>query len=189
MRWLKSWHWMLAVLLMAGVSSWAMAQTSGPSGPGGPGGGGGWGGMNRQQMRQRMEDRMLNRLKTELNVADDVWAVLKPKIQKIQELRFQSRASMFMGGPGRHRHGHGANGQTDHPSNSQSTNPVVEKTQALRALLADPNSTPDQIKAGLGALRQARKDAAAKLKAAQDDLRELLTVRQEAVLVLRGILN
>ena len=47
----------------------------------------------------------------------------------------------------------------------------------------------DQIKAKLTALRAAREQARRELATAQRSLRQLLTLRQEAHLVLRGLLD
>ncbi len=47
----------------------------------------------------------------------------------------------------------------------------------------------DQIKARLGALRSAKEKAQQELATAQHSLRQLMTLRQEAVLVLNGLLD
>ncbi len=59
----------------------------------------------------------------------------------------------------------------------------------FQTVIANKDATPDQIKEKLQALRDAKTKAAADLKKSQDDLRLYLTVRQEAVLVSRGILE
>jgi hypothetical protein len=84
---------------------------------------------------------------------------------------------------GRGRGGQGAANQ------NQPSNPIAEKAAALRTTLANDNATADQIKAALDALRDAKKTVDGQIKAAQDDLKSLLTVRQEAVLVEQGILE
>jgi hypothetical protein len=53
----------------------------------------------------------------------------------------------------------------------------------------DDKVSADELKARLAALRDARKAAEAKLAAAQDDLRQVLTVRQEAIAVVNGLLK
>jgi hypothetical protein len=58
----------------------------------------------------------------------------------------------------------------------------------LRAAITD--KLPDaEIKARLARLRDARKQNEAKLDQAREDLRAVLSVRQEAVLVMAGLLN
>ncbi len=170
------------VLISASTTS---AQTAG--GGGGPGQGrrGGFRG-NPQRFMQMMQQRMLDRIKKQLKVSNDVWAVLKPRVQKLQQMEFQNRMSHFMGGPGGRRFGPGRRGPGMF---NQTANPVMTAEQNLRKTLQDKNAKPSQIKAALAALSQARKDAKMKLDAAQSDLRQLLTIRQEAVLVLDGLLN
>ncbi len=175
------------VLYSAGVTR---AQSAGggnrPAANGGPGRGGRFRG-NPQQFFQRMQQRMLDRIKKQLKVTGDVWTVLKPRVQKVQQLVFQNRMSHFMGGPGGRR-GRLGRGRGPGMFNS-STNPVVAAEQKLRTTLRDPNAKASQIKAALAALQQARADAKAKLNAARGNLRQLLTIRQEADLVLDGLLN
>ena len=53
----------------------------------------------------------------------------------------------------------------------------------------DSNAPTGQIKAALEKYRAAHKDKEAKLAQTQEDLRKVLTVRQEAQAVLLGLLN
>ena len=88
-----------AVLLMASLTAVSFGQAdNGGGGPGGPGGGPGGGGgpPDFAQMRQRMEDRM----KQQLDVTDDQWDTLQPKIEKVQELKRELRLGGGGGGPG-----------------------------------------------------------------------------------------
>ena len=89
---------------------------------------------------------------------------------------------MFGGGRNRNRDNAGA------PS-TQPESPMQSAISDLRDTLDNTASTPDQIKVKLEALRQARTKARADLVKAQQDLRDLLTQRQEAQLVLNGMLD
>jgi outer membrane murein-binding lipoprotein Lpp len=60
---------------------------------------------------------------------------------------------------------------------------VTQKLAELRTALADPNTTSEQLKEKIGAVRSAREKAKAELAAARQDLLELLTPDQEAMLV------
>ena len=62
--------------------------------------------------------------------------------------------------------------------------PAAEVTALQQAV--DNNAPKDEIKAKLQALQAKLKDDDAKLQAARDDLRSLLSPKQEAVLVLQG---
>jgi hypothetical protein len=53
----------------------------------------------------------------------------------------------------------------------------------------EANASGDEIKSLLGKLRAERKAAADKLKKAQDELREVLTSRQEAIMVVSRMLD
>jgi hypothetical protein len=59
----------------------------------------------------------------------------------------------------------------------------------LTTTVADPAATPDVLKGKIDALRQARQKAADDLTAAQAALKANLTQRQEAVLLVNGLLN
>jgi hypothetical protein len=59
----------------------------------------------------------------------------------------------------------------------------------LRTTLANQSASPDELNKALTAVRDARTKAQHDLKAAQADLKKLLKVRQEAVLVADGMLE
>lgn len=174
------------VLTVLSVSISAVAQQAG-TGQTGNGQDTTNGGTNRgrgnfQQFRQRMEDR----LKTALGATDDEWTVLEPKIQKVQE----AQRAMYVGRggmTGRRRRGGNENDtqSQDRPQPSA----VQQKAQDLQEALNNKDTSPADIKAKLAALRDARTQAQAALTAAQGELRDVLTPRQEAVLVMYGILN
>lgn len=177
--------WVAVAVLGLGMAAMpAMAQT-GPNQPGGQGQGQGQG-QGRQgrrgnfdpaQFRQRMEER----LKEQLHVNDDEWKALQPKIEAVMEAqRDAGGRGMFRGG----RRG----GPNQNNANTP-TSPVQEKAQALRTVLDNKDAKPEEIKSALAAYRDARAAARANLTKAQNDLRDLLTVRQESVLVMMGMLD
>ena len=61
--------------------------------------------------------------------------------------------------------------------------------QKLQTTLEDTSASPDKIKQQITQLRAARETAKQELAKAQQDLRQVLTLRQEATLVLMGMLN
>ena len=126
------------------------------------------------------------RMKEALGATDAEWAVLGPKVEKVQTLQFQSMAGRGMFGRG------GRGGQGGGPGGGQGagfSSPVVDASRELQTLLENKDATPEQIKAKLTALRDARAKIKEELTKAQTELREVLTVRQEAVLVERGLLD
>jgi hypothetical protein len=152
---------------------------------------------NFEEFRQRMADR----LKTSLKVTDDEWAVLQPLIEKVQTKQRESmmgRFGGFGGGGGGRRGGDnggggggggnaGGGGGGDRGDRGDRAGSA--ESQALRTALENESTSTDELKAKLAALREAHKKSAAELAAARDELRKVVTVRQEAVLVTMGILE
>lgn len=195
--------WVLAVSIGALLLfSLAQAQDANrgqpgqPPGPGaGPGGvpnrgpGGGPPNWNWEEMRERM----MNDLKNQLGSADDEWKVLRPKIEKVQTAQFATIAGMGpMGGFGGRRPGGPGGPPQAGPGGGPGGMPESKIAQAQRELwtvLEKKDAPPEDIKKKLTAYREARDKARAELQAAQKELKELVTARQEALLVMRGMLE
>ncbi|MBV9658379.1 MAG: hypothetical protein JO295_09745 [Verrucomicrobia bacterium] len=172
------------------------------------------GGDPRAQFRQRMADQ----LKASLKATDDEWAIIQPLLEKVQTLQREVSGGggrMFGGGPGgpggqggqgggrRQQRGAGTDqGNTNAGGNSN--NPGgggggwqrgmrgggnTPEAQALRTSLESDSASPSDIKTQLQALRDARLKAAAQLEQARADLKKVLNMRQEALLVLMGVLD
>jgi hypothetical protein len=156
------------------------------------------GGFDPEQFRQRMNDRM----KQALAASDEEWGVLQPKIEKVMTLQRQNAGGrgmgmLFRGGPGGGR-GDGAPGGgrgdgggrrgAGGPFGGDDNSPVAQKTRDLQQAV-EGNASADDLKAKMTALREARAKARADLAQAQGELKELLTARQEAALVMMGLLE
>lgn len=120
--------------------------------------------------------------------SDEEWTLISERIMKIQELR---RSSMgggagFMAGrnfgppPGAEN---GGNRSRMAPGGMGGGSPEAE---ALSTAIRNNAGSAD-LKARLDRLRESRKQNEAKLHAAQEDLRSVLNVRQEAMAVLMGL--
>ncbi len=151
----------------------------------------------------QMQERMLARFQEEMKASDDEWQVIKPLLEDV--LTKQRDASMFgfgrgrgfggRGGPG--GRGPGNEGPDDRgnapDSRTERGGPPQDDNNpemtALQELLDAEDSDPADIQAKLEALRTSRKDKQEALKQARENLQKVLTVRQEAMLVLRGILE
>jgi hypothetical protein len=174
-----------------GVGAFGQAQPGGNGNPPGqPGQGGRRGNFDPAQFRQQRMDR----LKEALGATDDEMAALGPKIEKVMQLQRDASGGGMRGMFGRRggQGGPGGNGGPGGPPGGASTaneSPVRQKAAELRTLLEDKDAKPDDIKAKLDALRQARAQAKQDLAAAQQELKGLLTQRQEAVLVEMGTLE
>jgi Spy/CpxP family protein refolding chaperone len=68
-------------------------------------------------------------------------------------------------------------------------NEVEQRDRELRELVQADKPDMDQIKAKLAAYRAAKSKANQELAAARQALRQIMNLRQEAVLVLNGLLE
>jgi hypothetical protein len=129
-----------------------------------------------------MRDRIAQAIRDALGVTkDDEWAVIEPRLTKVTGLQRAANASAFQvfraldgredGRAGRRFFG---------AAMSPETSALVD---ALR------NQAPDaEIQARLAQLRATRKQASTQLAQAQEDLRSVLSVRQEAIAAAAGLL-
>jgi hypothetical protein len=145
------------------------AQGRGQGGQGGPGGG--RGNFDPAEMRARM----MERYQEQLGFSDAEFKAIQPLIEDVQTKQREARGGrggMMFGGRGG-RGGRGGN---------QDADPELEALQS--AIESGSN-----IEAKLAAFRAARDKKEADLKKAQDTLKSVLTVKQEAQAVLMGIIN
>jgi hypothetical protein len=133
----------------------------------------------------QFRERRLTQIKEQLGATDEEWKVLSPKIEKVMIAQF---AGFGGGRGGRGGPGGGGNGGGNNADNQPQT-PVAKASADLRATLENKDAPADDIKAKLAALRDAREKVKADLQASQKELKEILTQRQEAVLVTNGMLE
>ncbi len=141
------------------------------------------------QWRQRMIDHM----KEQLGTSDDEFKAIQPKLEKVFQAQrdvmggmgFGGRRGGGPGGPGGPGGGPGGAGA----GGDQPPSAVQEKRHALQQTLENKDAKPEEIKAKLEEYRAARSQAKQDLTKAQDDLRGVLTQRQEAVLIMDGLLD
>ena len=165
------------------------AQAGAPGAPGGPGGRQGRGNWDPEQMRQRM----MERVREQLAVKDDAeWSVIESRIKKISDSR--SGMGRGFGGPGGGPGGPGGQGAPGGQGGQGGrqgrggfgqANPDAEVLQTA----LDSGASADDIKVKLTAYRAAAKVKEGQLEKAQDELRQLLSVKQEARAVLLGLLK
>lgn len=174
----------------------ALAQQGGrgggQGGQGGQGGRGGFGNFDPEQMRQRM----MERYQEQLEASNEEWKVIQPLLEDVMAKQRETMGGRFGGFGmmmGRPPGGPGGQDQGQPPQQGRrgmrggdGGNPEVD---ALRQALEDKNTPAAELNAKLKAVRDARKQAEAELKASRDKLRAVLTPRQEAMLVLMGQLD
>ena len=150
----------------------------------------GRGNIDPAEFRQRMMDNYRERLEIK---GDEEWKAIQPLIAKVTDAR---RDVGFGGGFGRGGGGRRGGGNNDAQANGNNQGgrrgfpggePSPEAEELQKAI--DSNASKDELKAKLTKFREARKDKEAKLAKAQEDLKKVLTVKQEAAAVLMGLLQ
>jgi hypothetical protein len=178
---------LLAALLVVGWSSSAQAQAAGGGQRGQRGQQGGRGNFDPAQAREQY----MTRLKEQLGATDEEWKALQPKVTKVMDARRDNRGGGGgrggPGGPGGRRGGN--NGADQTAAAAQPTTAVGQAEADLRKTVEDKSAAPEEINKKLAALREAREKAKSELTAAQKELKDLLSARQEAILVTNGLLE
>jgi hypothetical protein len=185
----------LVMVLLAVPALGQAGPGGGQGGPGGQGGYGGFGGGGQggqmpqitpdmiQQFMTRMQQRVMDNIKTQLQCSDDEFTALQPYIQKVLTLQTATTLSR-VGGLRVGGQNIGAMLSAGQPPSDLQT-----ASSELQAAIDDPATTPGVMESKLAALREARGKAQDDLSAAQDNLRSLLTQRQEGALVVMGLLQ
>ena len=115
------------------------------------------------EMQQKGESRAqqsLDRIKTALKSTDEEWMVLKPLLEEVTKKQRERLSPIG-----------------------------VKEIQELQKATAGPDLPAAEIQRLMEAVRAHHHETEAALKTARDRLREVLTARQEAVLLLYGILD
>jgi hypothetical protein len=158
----------------------------------GPGPGPGRGNFDPEEMRKRINDRMRESFDVK---NDDEWKLISERIEKVSEARRGTGGGIggFPGGaPGGFRGGPPGGGAPDGGGATRTARTgggggSTEQQELQRAIEAKaPN---DELKSKLAKLRESRKASEAKLEKEQAELLEVLSVRQEAVAVMFGLLK
>ena len=145
--------------------------------------------------RANFQQRMVEMVKSELGATSQEWTVIEPRLAKVmtlsRDVNQRGMGMMRRGRRGDERAGRGGRGSQGQPTQeSQSEQSEVQKaTNSLQEVLNKSDSSPDEVKAKLLALRNAQEKTKQELAKAQQDLKQILSVRQEAKLVLLGLLD
>jgi hypothetical protein len=188
-------HLLFVVALSACISMPAMAQFGQGQNQGGgfrQGQGGqqgqGRGGFDPAQFRQQQNQQ----LKEDLAANDEEWAVLAPKIDRVQKLQADAGGGVagVMGILGRRGGGGGGRNMMSIISSISGMSPeMANALESLQTAMDNPNANDQLIKERLNAIRNLRAKAKVELEQARKDLIELLTQRQEAILFQRGLIE
>jgi len=161
----------------------------------------------REMIQQRMAERqaqMDEQRRETLGMSEEEYDLIQPMVAKIQQLT-QERAMASRGGFGQGGRGGDAGGRGGRggdaggrggpggfgfgPEMSDEGTRLSEATTALREFIDDEDSSAKDINDSLSELRQAREAMDTAITEQREDLRALLTARQEAGMVLIGILD
>jgi hypothetical protein len=172
-----------------GLASTALFAQTTPATPGGERSRRGEGGGERGSFNpQEMQNRMLNALRDRLEVTDDEeWKLISARIAKVTELRRATGAGLAGVGGFAGRGGPPGGGDNREQGRGGPRPGGSAELAALSSAVRD--KLPDaEIKSRLDRLRETRKENEAKLTKAQEELRAVLSIRQEAVAVVFGLL-
>jgi hypothetical protein len=136
-----------------------------------------------------------------LGATEEQWKVIKPRLEKVRQLRDLERSTVNLsmtsssGSGGRTASGRGANAPTWQWNASWKGKAPSELTEAqkianeLMALVDRRSAAPQEFTRKIAALRKSRSrqvELERHLSEARQELRAVLTTRQEAALVLMG---
>jgi hypothetical protein len=150
--------------------------------------GGGGGNFDPAQMQQRI----MNNVREQLGLTNDTdWNAIQPLVQKVMD----ARRDVGGGGMGRllSRGNRGGNNNNANANNNGGRRggfggtPSPEAEALQKAI--DDNAPTAQVKAALAKYHASQKDKQAKLVQAQENLRKVLTVKQEAQAALLGLVE
>ncbi|MBN2315152.1 MAG: hypothetical protein JXM79_14575 [Sedimentisphaerales bacterium] len=207
-----------ACLLVGLFAQQLLSQSAGRSGTGGSSGMGRMDRMSHQErmanfqkkleeQRKWIEEQETRAMQQALGVDENEWKIIEPKLKKVQACREEAfvgtqppfQSGFTSSGPGRFAGGFqfqfGGNMQGNTFQSSSSLDPDHSLTDGeailkeLQMLVQDPQTPPDEITRGLDALRQAREKGKRKWAHAQQELRQVLNLRQQATLTMMGLLE
>jgi hypothetical protein len=146
-----------------------------------------------EEFRELVDDR----LKTAMKATDEEWAVIKPLIQKVQAAQKEQKEKKLRGfsvSKGK-RKGHSKEvavlGQLSAPAAPDSLTEHGDSPEfdALKTTLENDSAGTDDIRARVAAVRASRKKLTDDLATSEANLRKVLTVRQEAIMIFMGLLD
>ena len=183
----------VAALLSLGTNQILAQDNNNSSSSTGQNGGGSRGGRGNFDPAQ-FQQRMMEGLRDRLEVKDDAeWKALEPLVQKVMDARRETMSGMgrgmFGGRGGRGGNDNGNNNNNDRGARGGGGFFGTPSPEAEALQKAIDNKAPNsEIKAALAKYIESKKAKQTDLEKAQGELRKVLTVRQEAIASLSGLL-
>ena len=162
-----------------------------------------------KSMKQSMQQAREQSLREAMQAGDAQWRIIRSKLMKVDDLQKEARVAV-----GIRDARWVTTTETSRGNRAGSSTPVTNTTRSyedwsytksweretehtraqracdeLVALLEADDATDEHRAEKMNALRQARQQAAKELAAAQQELRKVLSLRQQATLVMMGLLN
>ena len=145
---------------------------------------------NFQQQRNAQQGRVnAGSLQQQLGAADDEWAILYPKIQRVMALSNELAQGTVSNNGRMNNLLAVAQPQVQGAAGTPEQNRCAAALAELNAVLANGDAPAGDIKDKLAVLRQARERVKAELHSAEADLIGLVTLRQEAILLTVAIVE
>jgi len=148
------------------------------------------------QFRQQLQRMLMENYRRQLEVTNDAeWTVIEERVQKVLDARMETGfggVGGMIGMFGRVRRMEGNNpppgpGGAERPGLPALMGSAAPEETALQKAIADKASST-ALSAAISQVVAARKAKQARLEKAQDELRQVLSVRQEAIALMTGLL-
>ena len=137
----------------------------------------------------KREKRNSEELKKSLDAPSDEFAVIKSKIDTLQNLKRQAQPVRSSRRGGRGGQDFRQMFERIQKGDQTHSKKIKAASNALSSVMKNKSASTQQIQSKLSALRNAKKTLNKAIQAAKENLQAILTTKQEATLVLRNILD
>ncbi len=141
-----------------------------------------------KKFENRIQSRMVRMIKNDLKITDEEWTIIGPRMNRVIDLTNNNNARLATFRK-MSRKWYTDSGITIKAYDQEDKNPVETASDNLEKLVKNETATTEEIKEALTKLRAAREATQQELVKAQEELKEVLTIKQEAKLVMYGILE
>jgi hypothetical protein len=134
----------------------------------------------------QFRERMMERVKEQLEVTDDSeWKALQPLVEKVMDARMAAGGGGGRGMMGMRRGGGGGDNPPADGGARRFGPPPSPEAEALQKAI-DAKAPKAELKAAMAKYVESRKTKQAELEKAQEELRKVLSTRQEAIATVNG---
>ena len=141
-----------------------------------------------KKFEQRIQGRITGMIKDDLKITDEEWEIIGPRMNKVIDLanKNNARLATFRKMSRRWYSSRGIKLKSDELDDKH---PIERASDNLSAIINDETATTEDIRTALKKLRSAKEATKLEIIKAQSELKKLLTIKQEAKLVMYGILD